>query len=103
MNAASFVRAGLHPGPLLGVLAVLVLLIAFAGVVRKAVRQADVSRRADALLGEARWRCKALKLPRQRDDCLRLFHQEQPGDSASLQLLVSAAAASPLATLGSTR
>jgi hypothetical protein len=103
MNTASLLRSGLNPGPLLGTLAVLGLLIVFAGVVREAVQHADASRRANALLAEAHWRCKALKLPRQRDDCLRLFHEEQPGDSAALQSLVSAAAARPMAGLGATR
>lgn len=101
--AAACARTALHPGRVLGALAVLALLIAFAGVVRKAVVQADASRRASALLDEAHWRCKALKLPRQRDDCLRQFHHERPGDSAALQLLVGTAAASPVAALGPAR
>jgi len=103
MNIAALSRTGLHPGPLLGALAVLVLLIAFVGVVRKAVRQADASRRANAVLDEARWRCKALKGPRQRDDCLRLVLQAQPGDSAALQRLVGTVAATPVAGLGPLR
>jgi hypothetical protein len=100
---AACVRTAVHPGRVLGALAVLGLLTAFAGVVREAVAQADASRRASALLDEARWRCKALKLPRQRDDCLRLFHHERPGDSAALQLLVGTAAAAHVALLGPSR
>lgn len=103
MNTATLARTGFHPGPLIGALAVLVLLGTFVGVVRKAVHQADASRRANALLDEAKWRCKALKLPRQRDDCLRLVDHERPADSAALQLLVSAAAALPMAVLGPAR
>lgn len=91
------VRAALHPGSLLGALAVLSLLAAFAGVVRKAVAEAEASRRASALLVEARWRCQALKPPRQREDCLRIVHEARPADSATLQALVSAAAAPALA------
>lgn len=103
MNVATLARAGRHAGPWLGGLAGLAVLIAFAGVVRHAVHQADASRSANALLDEARWRCKALKLPRQRDDCLWAFHREQPGDSAALRRLVDAEAASPLAGLGPPR
>lgn len=97
MNTAALARAGQHAGAWLGALAVLVLLTAFVGVVRRTVLQADESRRANALLDEARWRCKALKLPRQQDDCLHLFQQEHPGDSAALQLLVGTVATPPWA------
>ncbi len=97
MNTASLLRAGLSPGPLVGALAVAGLLAVFAGVVREAVHRADAGRRVNALLAEAHWRCKALKLPRQRDDCLRLVQDAPPGDSAALQSLVAAAAAMPTA------
>ncbi|MBL8344671.1 MAG: hypothetical protein JNN03_04465 [Rubrivivax sp.] len=105
MNTAPLARTGLHPGVLLGTLALgaVLIAVAFVGVVREAVRQADTGRRAVALLDEAHWRCRALKLPRQREECLRLFGEARPGDSATLQLLVSAAAAAPVAPFGPTR
>lgn len=107
MNTAPLARTGLHPAVLLGTLALGAVLVAvavaFVGVVREAVRQADTGRRAVALLDEAHWRCRALKLPRQRDECLRLFVEARPGDSATLQLLVSAAAAAPGAPFSPTR
>jgi hypothetical protein len=78
---------------MLGAAAVICLLIAYVWVVRQAVRQGDAGRRTNLLLEEANWRCRALKLPQQRDDCQRLVRQERPVDSAAVRALVSATGA----------
>ena len=84
----------LDPKPVLGLLAVLGLLFVFVQVVRQAVHQGDASRRAQALLAEAAWRCKALKSPLQRETCLDLYERELPADSAGVLRVVSEATAS---------
>jgi hypothetical protein len=46
------------------------LLIAFHQVVRTGVQQGETRRQAVAMRADAEWRCKALRLPSARIDCL---------------------------------
>ena len=64
---------------LVAALALLVLLFEFQLVVRQAVRQGELSRRANALLADATWRCKVLREHGLRDACLlQLLGPAQP-------------------------
>lgn len=62
---AAHARAQLIVGGLAGV----ALLSAFAGVVTLGVRRAESDHRAQAALHEATWRCNALRVRAERDAC----------------------------------
>ena len=51
-------------------LASIALLIAFQQVVLAGVRQGDARRQAVAMHADAQWRCRALRRPSARVDCL---------------------------------
>lgn len=77
------------------------LIVAFGAVVRRSVLAAASERQAQALLLEASWRCRALRLRVQRESCRCRSQAERPADSAGLRELVKATdAASPCAEGG---
>jgi hypothetical protein len=69
MRLLDAMRASVWPGTL-AALAIVGLLLAFHQVVRGAVEQGELRRKATAMQAEAVWRCNALRGPLGRDDCL---------------------------------
>lgn len=71
------------PG-LLAALVTLGLLLVFGQVVRQAVEQGELRRRANALLLEATWRCRTIRDGGVREACLQQI-SAVPRDNASLR------------------
>lgn len=57
------------------------LLVAFEQAVRGGVRQGEMRRQAVAVRADAQWRCKALRGPRARDDCLAQLDSTSRGET----------------------
>lgn len=89
MSRAPLPRAGLDMWPAGGAFVALLLLLAFALVVREGVRQGNARRQAHALLAEATWRCQALAAPGPRATCRRTYDVERPADSDGVRSLVA--------------
>lgn len=68
----------------LAVIAILGLLLAFHQVVSGSVQQGEQRRAAEALKGEATWRCNAIASLRERDGCLVQL-SALPHDEAGLR------------------
>lgn len=68
------------------------VLMAFGTVVRRSVEDAQSARHAVALLHEATWRCKALRVRALREACLCRSRRDLPADSAGVQAMVNASA-----------
>lgn len=94
MSSIGLLQAAEFRVSLLGTLGALGLMVTFGLVVQDAVRRGEASRRANALLMEANWRCKALMTRPQRELCLQRYLQQLPGSSTGLRALVLEAAAS---------
>ena len=62
-------RSAAWPG-IAATLVGIALLIAFQQVVRAGVQQGETRRQAVAMRVDAEWRCKAVRLPSARVDCL---------------------------------
>lgn len=83
LRQLAWLRSLSWPAALAGI-AILGLLLAFHQVVSGSVRQGEQRRAAQALKGEATWRCNAIASLRERDGCLVQL-SALPHDEAGLR------------------